>query len=299
LAEATWVLSQLLLGAGEAVLQELRGLRYVGPLRAVPERVFASPLQLDAARWANGLAAWDCLLRWKETEETEETKKRKEVDPIPQCNHYLNEELGLGYTVRRDTRIQLSEDSTILSELRLFAAQYDERDGTDLLRRVLEPLERLPRIAALQLHDEKRDIDIDPMDIGVGVSQTLPVVVGAVEPNCTIFAVEQPELHIHPAVQSRMGDLFLRECLGRPGRIFLLETHSEHLMLRMLRRIRETADGELPPGYPPVTPEDVQVLYVESEGGITSIVPLPITEDGDFAQKWPHGFFTEREEDLF
>jgi predicted ATPase len=224
-----------------------------------------------------------------------------EEDPtlIERCNHYLNEVLGLGYTVRRENRIQLPDDSAVLSELRLFAAQYDERDGAELLRRVLEPLERLPRVAALQLHDEKRDIDIDPMDIGVGVSQTLPVVVGAVEPNCTIFAVEQPELHIHPAVQSRMGDLFLRECLGTPGRIFLLETHSEHLMLRMLRRIRETSDGELPPGYPQVTPEDVQVLYVESEDGETTIVPLPISDDGDFAEKWPHGFFTEREEDLF
>ena len=290
----TWhqLFDQVLTRTGEILLKQLNGLRYLGPLRAVPERTYASPRRPDATRWANGLAAWDALLRTPPSNDGS-------AGIVDQCNHYLNDVLGLGYTVRRDSRIQLPDDSAILSEMRLFAAQYDERDGAEFRRRVLEPLERLPRIAALQLHDEKRDIDIEPMDIGVGVSQTLPVVVGAVEPNCTIFAVEQPELHIHPAVQSRMGDLFLRECLGTPGRIFLLETHSEHLMLRMLRRIRETADGELPPGYPRVTPEDVQVLYVESEGGVTSIVPLPITEDGDFAQKWPHGFFTEREEDLF
>lgn len=292
--EFIWVLSQLLLGAGESVLHELRGLRYLGPLRAVPERTFNSPLRPDAARWANGLGAWDCLLRPPTTAEDGPTL-------IERCNKYLNEVLGLGYTVRRDSRIQLPDDSAILSELRLFAAQYDERDGAELRRRVLEPLERLPRIAALQLHDEKRDIDIEPMDIGVGVSQTLPVVVGAVEPNCTIFAVEQPELHIHPAVQVGLGDLFLREVLseGSRSRKFLVETHSEHLVLRMMKRMRETCEGTLEGDFPEVTPEDVAILYVETVDGKTYVREMPLNERGELVKAWPGGFFEEALRETF
>lgn len=286
--ESEWALSQLILGAGEAVLQALRGLRYLGPLRAVPERNQSVPLRPDAARWANGLGAWDSLLRANEDEQ----------DLVGRCNHYLNEVLGLGYTVRRENRIQLPEDHAILSELRLFAAQYDERDGADLIRRVLEPLEALPRVAALQLHDEKREIDIDPMDIGVGVSQTLPVVVGAVEPNCTIFAVEQPELHIHPAVQVGLGDLFLREALSG-SRKFLVETHSEHLVLRMMKRMRETCEGTLAGDFPEVTPEDVAILYVETIDGKTYVREMPLNERGELIKAWPGGFFEEALRETF
>ena len=53
------------------------------------------------------------------------------------------------------------------------------------------------------------------------------------------FAVEQPELHVHPAVQVALGDVFIDGIKNR-NRTMLIETHSEHLLLRLLRRVRET-----------------------------------------------------------
>ena len=79
----------------------------------------------------------------------------------------------------------------------------------------------------------------------------------------------------------------------------LLETHSEHLMLRLLRRIREKHEQELPPGAPEIMPDDLSVLYIEKDNDGVKITCLPVTEDGDFEKKWPKGFFEERTEELF
>ena len=137
-----------------------------------------------------------------------------------------------------------------------------------------------------------------PQDIGVGISQVIPIIVGAIWRRSGILAVEQPELHIHPALQVALGDLFASELENNDG-IYLLETHSEHLMLRFLRRIRETADDELPPGAPTLKPEQVAVIYVQSTEHGVELTPLPISEEGEFLERWPAGFFEERAEELF
>lgn len=287
--ETCYALSQIICGAGDAVLEELRGLRYIGPLRVVPERGQRLPLHAPTDRWANGLGAWDALMR---------SEAREEL--VQRTSHHLRETLGLSYTISRERRVSLDLDGEVMAQLRLLVLQYEDNDATALRDRVLRPLELMDCTPFLVIHDENNDIDVELMDVGVGVSQVLPVIVGAVEPHCNILAIEQPELHVHPAVQSRLGDLFIQECIpSQPGTVCLLETHSEHLILRILRRIRESTDGELPPGYPGIYPDDVQVAYVENREGKTIITPLEITPDGDFVRDWPNGFFTEREEDLF
>ena len=60
-----------------------------------------------------------------------------------------------------------------------------------------------------QLHDENNEIDVGLSDVGVGIAQVIPVVVGALDDSPNTFAVEQPELHVHPAVQVALGDLFI------------------------------------------------------------------------------------------
>ena len=92
---------------------------------------------------------------------------------------------------------------------------------------------------------------------------------------------------------------FLESALGDSGNTFLIETHSEHLILRILRRIRETTDGELPQGIPDVYPEQVAVLYVQPGREDTEVLHIPVTADGEFERTWPNGFFAERAEELF
>jgi predicted ATPase len=157
---------------------------------------------------------------------------------------------------------------------------------------------RLEVSARLRIVAEESNVEVAPSDIGVGVSQVLPVVVGAMAPNYKILSVEQPELHIHPAIQCRLADLLALQTLCKE-RMVLLETHSEHLILRLLRRVRELNDGNLEPGDPEIRTDDLSILYVTSRPEGLEITELPVTEDGDFAKPWPKGFFPERTTELF
>ena len=156
----------------------------------------------------------------------------------------------------------------------------------------------LPIKRRLLIRDEKRDIELEPQDIGVGISQVLPVVVSALHHKTGLIAIEQPELHIHPAFQVALGDLFIEQVRECPNLIFILETHSEHLMLRFLRRIREASEQDVPENRK-LIPDDLSIYFVEqAETGI-SCMPIRVDQDGDFIDRWPKGFFAERAKELF
>jgi len=138
-------------------------------------------------------------------------------------------------------------------------------------------------------------------DLGTGVSQILPILMYVYGVNYHRICIEQPELHLHPKLQSEISDFLIESALDRKfGNQFLIETHSEHLLLRIMKRIRQTTHGGLPDDIPPITPDDVAVLYVnptEYEG--SEILELRLDEDGEFIDPWPDGFFEEGYNDLF
>jgi putative AbiEii toxin of type IV toxin-antitoxin system len=126
----------------------------------------------------------------------------------------------------------------------------------------------------LTLNGKSRDMTA----IGVGASQLLPVVVlvlGAPQGATVLF--EQPELHLHPAVQSRLGNFF---ALARPDLRLLVETHSEYLITRLRRLVAARL----------FDPGNINVLFAEQEEGITRFDSLGIDASGDF-DHWPAGFF--------
>lgn len=151
----------------------------------------------------------------------------------------------------------------------------------------------------LSLFEKSTETTMSLRDIGIGISQILPVLVHAYGEQGKLIAIEQPEIHIHPALQSEIADMFIESALGPQRNTFLLETHSEHLILRILRRIRETSEGSLDEGLRPIRPEDIKVLYVDSTPSGKNVVEMTITPDGDFANAWPGGFFAERSFELF
>ena len=163
-----------------------------------------------------------------------------------------------------------------------------------------ESLLGLPIKRRLLIRDEARDVELEPQDIGVGISQVLPVVVAALGHKTGFVAIEQPELHIHPAFQVALGDLFIEQIRENPDLIFILETHSEHLLLRLLRRIREAKEGSLHDCHVGIEPEKLSINYLEStETKGTRIRRLLVSEDGDSLGDWPKGFFEERAGELF
>ena len=180
-----------------------------------------------------------------------------------------------------------------------FVAAVKELDkGGSAVRDLVRAIAAAPLRTTLQLVTVGSNLPVRSSDIGVGISQILPVVVAALDPQRPgITAIEQPELHTHPKLQVELGDLFAQPV--DDGRVFLLENHSEHLMLRLLRRIEETHSGELPEGKPPLRPDQVSVVFVEQVDGEVQAAPLRIDKTGEFIDRWPHGFFRERAAELF
>ena len=70
-------------------------------------------------------------------------------------------------------------------------------------------------------------------------------------------------------------------------------------MLRLLRRIRETTENEVPPGAIGLSPTDLAVIYVESSDSGVHFRPLRVDAEGEFIDQWPKGFFEERAKELF
>ena len=156
----------------------------------------------------------------------------------------------------------------------------------------------------IQLYDENNDINVHPSDVGFGISQVIPVVVGVLDDTSQIFAVEQPELHLHPAAQVALGDVFI-EGTKNSNRTMLIETHSEHLLLRLLRRVRETTrrsryqTNDSEKTYHELTPNDLSVVYVRPTPTGVKFTPLTVTDKGDFDAPWPEGFFEERDSEWY
>ena len=155
------------------------------------------------------------------------------------------------------------------------------------------------RFTELVLIDRRRNTVVSHRDVGIGVSQVLPVLVNAFGLRNQLVAIEQPEIHLHPALQAELGDVFIESALGERKNTFLLETHSEHLLLRVMRRMRETMEGTLKEGHLPVRPDDVMVLFVEPDGARSIIRQMPLNERGELVKAWPGGFFEEGLREVF
>ena len=168
------------------------------------------------------------------------------------------------------------------------------RGAPDKVAALLDRIAKAPVHREIQLVSTRADLPVRTSDIGVGISQLLPVVVAVLDPDRPgITAIEQPELHVHPRLQVELGDLFAEGAAG--GNVFLIETHSEHLLLRIMRRMRQTGAGTLPE----VRPEDVNVLFVEPDGAETLIREMPLNETGELVKAWPGGFFEEDLREIF
>lgn len=148
-------------------------------------------------------------------------------------------------------------------------------------------------VFGVRLVDQATSVNVSLVDVGFGVSQVLPIIVQSLLSRDSTVAIEQPEIHLHPALQAELAELFADSIKEPINNRFIIETHSEHLILRFQKLIRRGL----------LSPDQLSVLYVsrpkgpEDEGATVSRIRLG--HDGDFIDEWPGGFFEEGFREMF
>ncbi len=155
-----------------------------------------------------------------------------------------------------------------------------------------------PKLVRLYLTDNhQRELDID--EVGSGIGYVLPVLAALVRDG--IAFIQQPELHLHPRLQSQLGEAIVRAIENKKnyGAFAIIETHSEHVLLRVMRLIRN-AKSRATESLNPITFERVSILYFDPLPiGETEVKRLRLAPDGQLIDRWPGGFFNERFKDIF
>lgn len=123
---------------------------------------------------------------------------------------------------------------------------------------------------------------VDLRSVGQGLSQVLPVLMQCLlaPPSGSVVVVEQPELHLHPRLESQLADFFL--ACARTGRQVIVETHSEHLINQLRLQVAEDESDE--------TRDLVRVYFAEQRDGATTFKSAELDPYGGLSGDWPPEF---------
>ena len=151
----------------------------------------------------------------------------------------------------------------------------------------LEPIAENRKDYEFRVKKSRNSSEVLITDVGFGVSQLLPVLVLCyyVPENSTII-LEQPEIHLHPKVQSDLADVLIDVVKNRNVQI-ILESHSEHLLLRLMRRIAEED----------ISVEQTSLYFCQINEGTSEIERLKVDKYGNISN-WPQNFFGDEMGDL-
>jgi hypothetical protein len=155
------------------------------------------------------------------------------------------------------------------------------------------PIANDSKLFEVQIKVNEDSPDVLITEVGFGISQILPVIVQCfyAPPRSTLM-FEQPEIHLHPSVQSHLGDLFIEtihsreKSSDRQVQVFV-ESHSEHLIRRIQRRVADET----------IKPEEVAIYFVHQRNGQAVLDEMEIDLFGSISN-WPEDFFGNDLEDL-
>ena len=269
-------LSRLVIMPIQEVSNFLTRFRYLGPLRETPPRNFQPPRFSDPLRWSSGLGAWDELQNGSDSF-------------VEDVGNWLGDEdkLNSGYRIERRHYIEVDLADPLILQL-LNGRAFDEADPEVRLH-----LDDFLSQTRLVITSQDSDLTFRPHDVGIGISQVVPVVATALHGEKRLLAIEQPELHLHPKLQAELTDMFIESALGERQHVIVLETHSELIPLRLMRRIRETLEGNTSNTRPKINSTDVAIHYIETFKGTTVSTHLELSRKGQLLDPWPDGFFEE------
>lgn len=228
---------------GPALLDELGRIIYLGPVRRLGQRDYVWAGRMPAHIGDDGAKAVDALIASGVARQA--AKKRNHLVPM---------------------------EAQLFEQTIRWLKDMNLADGLSI-----RPLGNSARYELLIVNGGQAS---NLKDVGVGVSQVIPVIVAALlsQPG-HIVIVEEPESHLHPLAQSKLAELLAQVSKERNVQ-FIVETHSEHLFRRMQTLIAKQQ----------ITTNDAAMYFVERDGKAARMRPLELDEFGR-VNNWPEGFF--------
>ena len=141
------------------------------------------------------------------------------------------------------------------------------------------------------MHDLTAPItsNISFYESGSGLTNLIPLVYFCITNKRSTIIVEEPENKLHPSIQGNVVE-FLCDINKNYHNNFIIETHSEHFILRLQKLIREKKiDKDL---------VAINYVYLDDAGEGSKVDHMQLDENGKFLNKWRHGFFSERLEEV-
>lgn len=174
-----------------------------------------------------------------------------------------------------------SAELDALTKYGLASGLFEKIDVKRLGRQPSEPF---------QVRVKMKGPDANIIDVGYGVSQSLPIVIDSImAPNKEVLLIQQPEVHLHPKAQAALGSFFV-EMVANSGKQFIVETHSDYLVDRIRIAV---AKKEIPAAK-------VQLLYLERDGLDIKVHQLNLDDVGNITNAPANyrNFFLEEEMNL-
>lgn len=228
----------------EAVYEaELDNLYYLGPLREFPKRDYLWARSRPTDVGQRGEKAIDAILAATWDGLKRNLKHKSRLRPFQAIIAHWLREIGL---IESFTVADLGEGSN------RYQAKVKTRAGSS---------------------------EVLLTDVGFGVSQVLPVItLLQYVPEGSTVILEQPEIHLHPLAQAGLADVIIQAAVHRQVQV-ILESHSEHLLLRIQRRIAEET----------LASEDVRLYFCDASKGVSTLTPLDVDLYGNI-RNWPDKF---------
>ncbi len=235
--------AQFLADLETAYEDQLDKVYYLGPLRAPPVRDYvwtgSRPIDVGSA----GERTIEALVAATAAGERRSLGPRKHSRPLQEIVAHWLQELGLIH-------------SFVVEEI---------AEGSNRWRAKLQVSRGSPPVALT--------------DVGTGVSQVLPVItLLQYVPEGSTVLLEQPEIHLHPLAQAGLADVIINVAKHRKVQV-VLESHSEHLLLRLQRRIAEEE----------IEAKKVKLYFADASNGVSTLEPLRLDEYGNI-ENWPQLF---------
>ncbi len=222
---------------------ELDNMYYLGPLREYPKRDYLWARSRPSDVGKSGEYAIEAILAATAVDEKRNLRPKAKLRPFQEMIAYWLQHMGLIHSFRI---VEIAEGSN------RWQAKVVTREGAS---------------------------EVLLTDVGFGVSQVLPVItLLQYVPEGSTVILEQPEIHLHPLAQAGLADVIIQATKHRRVQV-ILESHSEHLLLRLQRRMAEEE----------VSPEDVKLYFCDAPRGVSTLTSLDVDLYGNI-RNWPPKF---------